>query len=113
RIEALMTADMPSGYTFVPHANDVAQFVLGKSTWAVLALTCHIEIFTQVHYRQSVEPDNALSPMFKDVLFFHWREESQHAILDELEWRREDSKVDARQRDTSVDDLIALVGGVD
>ena len=91
RIEALMAGVMPPGYAFAPQGNDVARFVLGKSTWAVLALTCHIEIFTQVHYRQSVEPDEALSPLFKDVLFFHWREESQHAILDELEWRREDA----------------------
>ena len=113
RIEASMAADMPAGYVFAPQANDVAQFVLGKSTWAVLALTCHIEIFTQVHYRQSVEPDEALSPLFKDVLFFHWREESQHAILDELEWRREDAKVTADGRDRAVDDLIALVAGVD
>ena len=113
RIEALMAAAMAPGYAFAPHANDVAQFVLGKSTWAVLALTCHIEIFTQVHYRQSVDPDEALSPLFKDVLFFHWREESQHAILDELEWRREDAKITADARDGAVDDLIALVGGVD
>jgi len=113
RIEALMAAAMAPGYAFAPQANDVAQFVLGKSTWAVLALTCHIEIFTQVHYRQSVDPDEALSPLFKDVLFFHWREESQHAILDELEWRREDAKITADARDGAVDDLIALVGGVD
>jgi len=113
RIEALMAAAMAPGYAFAPQANDVAQFVLGKSTWAVLALTCHIEIFTQVHYRQSVDPDEALSPLFKDVLFFHWREESQHAILDELEWRREDAKVTADGRDRAVDDLIALVAGVD
>ena len=113
RIEALMAAAMAPGYAFAPQANEVAQFVLGKSTWAVLALTCHIEIFTQVHYRQSVDPDEALSPLFKDVLFFHWREESQHAILDELEWRREDAKITAETRDGAVDDLIALVGGVD
>jgi len=113
RIEASMAADMPAGYTFVPQANDVAQFVLGKSTWAVLALIWHIEIFTQVHYRQSVESDEALSQLFKDVLFFHWREESQHAILDELEWRREDAKLTEEARDRAVDDLIALVGGID
>ena len=113
RIEALMAAGMAPGYAFAHQGNDVAQFVLGKSTWAVLALTCHIEIFTQVHYRQSVDPDAELSPLFKDVLFFHWREESQHAILDELEWRREDAKTSADARDRAVDDLIALVGGVD
>jgi hypothetical protein len=113
RLELLMAADMPAGYAFVPEANDVARFVLGKSTWAVLALTCHIEIFTQVHYRQTVEPDAALSPLFKDVLFFHWREESQHAILDELELRREDAKLATNGRDAAVDELIALVAGVD
>jgi hypothetical protein len=83
RIEALMAAQMPGGYAFLPQANEVASFVLGKSTWAVLGLTCHIEIFTQVHYRTSVEPDLSMSPLFKDILFYHWREESQHAIVDE------------------------------
>jgi hypothetical protein len=113
RIEALMAAGMAPGYAFAPQGNEVAAFVLGKSTWAVLALTCHIEIFTQVHYRQSVDPDADLSPLFKDVLFFHWREESQHAILDELEWLREDAKITPEARNAAVDDLIALVAAVD
>ena len=113
RLESMMAESMAPGYVFVPQANDVATFVLGKSTWGVLALTCHIEIFTQVHYRQSVEPDAALSPLFKDVLFFHAREEAQHAILDELEWRRANANVSAAERDAGVDDLIALVAGVD
>jgi len=113
RLECLMAAHMPAGYAFVPQPNDVARFVLAKSTWGVLALTCHIEIFTQAHYRQSVEPDAALSPLFKDVLFFHWREESQHAILDELELRREHDRLSPQERDAGVDDLIALVAGVD
>ncbi len=113
RLETMMATDMPAGYVFHPKPNDVANFVLGKSTWSVLGLTSDIEIFTQGHYRQSVEADSALSPLFKDVLFFHWREESQHAILDELEWRREDAKLTNAQRDTAVEDLIALVAGVD
>jgi hypothetical protein len=79
----------------------------------VLGLTCNIEIFTQVHYRSSIEPDGNLSPLWKDVFLYHWREESQHAILDELEWQREDEKLDAAQRDRAVDDLIGLVGAVD
>jgi hypothetical protein len=87
--------------------------VLGKSTWAVLALTCHIELFTQAHYRESIEPQADLSPVFKDVFLFHWKEESQHAILDELEWTRADAKLDAAARDRAVDDFIALVGAVD
>ncbi|MGH6608986.1 MAG: hypothetical protein ACRECQ_01895 [Burkholderiaceae bacterium] len=113
RIERLAAAQMPAGYQFLPQPNDVADFVLGKSSWAVLALTCHIEIFTQVHYRQSIEPDCQLSPLFKDVFFFHWKEESQHAIIDEIEWARENARLSDEQRHAAVDDLIALFLGVD
>jgi hypothetical protein len=79
----------------------------------VLALTCHIELFTQAHYRQSIEPDAALSELWKDVFLFHWKEESQHAILDELEWVRENARLTPEQRDGAVTDLIELVGAVD
>ncbi len=114
RIELLVGADMPAGYRFDVSPNDVAAFVLGKSTWAVLALTCHIELFSQAHYRASIDAAEGLSPLFKDVFLFHWREESQHAIIDELEWAREDARLGSdAQRDAAVDDLIALVGGVD
>jgi hypothetical protein len=113
RIELLTAAGMPGGYAFVPQANDVAALVLGKSTWAVLALTCHIELFTQAHYRQSIEPEENLSQLYKDVFLYHWREESQHAILDELEWRREDASLSAAERERAVDDLIELVAAVD
>ncbi|MCY1373324.1 hypothetical protein D9M69_605900 [compost metagenome] len=48
------------------------------------------------------------------MFLFHWKEESQHAIIDELEWAREDARLASdAQRDAAVDDLIALVGGVD
>ena len=113
RIERLAGAEMSEGYSFLPQPNDVASVVLGKSTWAVLALTCHIELFTQAHYRQSIEPDANLSELYKDVFLYHWREESQHAILDELEWRRENANLSALERDRAVDDLIELVGAVD
>lgn len=113
RIELLASAGMAAGYRFDACPNDVAAFVLGKSTWAVLALTCHIELFSQAHYRASIDGAQDLSPLFKDVFLFHWREESQHAIVDELEWEREDAKLSEAQRDAAVDDLIALVIGVD
>jgi hypothetical protein len=113
RIEAMVAQGMPAGYDFVPQANEVANMVLGKSTWAVLGLTLHIELFTLAHYRSSIEADEELSALWKDVFLYHWKEESQHAILDELEWRREDTKINPEQRDRSVDDLIALVAAVD
>ncbi|MCH8505499.1 MAG: hypothetical protein LAT50_14395, partial [Ectothiorhodospiraceae bacterium] len=106
-------AGMPEGYVQSADANAVANAVLSKSTWAVLALTCHIELFTQAHYRQSIEPDDGLSELYKDVFLYHWREESQHAILDELEWRREHERLSPLERDQAVDDLISLVGAVD
>jgi hypothetical protein len=114
RVELLVGAGMPPGYRFDVPANDVASFVLGKSTWAVLALTCHIELFSQAHYRASIASGDGLSPLFKDIFLFHWKEESQHAVIDELEWIREDAKLASSEaRDAAVDDLIALVGGVD
>lgn len=113
RIESLVAERMPPGYAFVPQPNDVASFVLGKSTWAVLALTCFIELFSLAHYRASIGAAEGLSELFKDVFLFHWKEESQHTILDELEWAREDRKLSKAQRDAAVDDLIALVAGVD
>ena len=113
RIETLIGAGMPAGYSFLPRPNDVAAVVLSKSTWSVLALTCLIELFTQAHYRASIEPDGELSPLFKDVFLFHWKEESQHAILDELEWVRENAKLAPQARDAAVDDFIALVAAVD
>ncbi len=113
RVEAMIAEGMPAGYTFLPQPNEVAQAVLSKSTWAVLALTCDIELFTQAHYRQSIEPDSELSGLWKDVFLFHWKEESQHAILDELEWQRENAKLTDGERDRAVTDLIELVGAVD
>lgn len=113
RIERMAGSRMLPGYRFVPEANAVAGVVLGKSGWAVLALICHIELFVLSHYRQSIDGDTSLSPLYRDVFLFHAREESQHAILDELEWRSEHARIDAAQRDAAVDDLIALVGAVD
>jgi len=113
RLERLAAEGMPEGYRFLPEPNEVARVVLAKSTWSVLALTCHIELFTLAHYKQSIEPDTSLSPLFKDALMFHWKEESQHAVLDELEWRREDHTLSSAERAKAVDDLLALVAAVD
>jgi hypothetical protein len=113
RIERMCATGMPSGYSFLPAPNDVARAVLAKSTWAVLALICHIEIFVLAHYRESIASDDDASELWKDVFLYHWREESQHAIMDELEWLREDARIDASERDAAIDDLIALVAGMD
>ena len=113
RIERMLDARMPAGYVRVAEPNAVATVVLGKSTWSVLALTCLIELFTQMHYQQSIDPQPDLSPLWKDVFKYHWMEEAQHAVLDELEWVAEDSALTMPQKEQAVDDLIALVGAVD
>lgn len=113
RIDDLASHALPSGYRFDVDPNVIAEAVLSKSTWAVLALTLDIELFTQLHYRQSIEPDSKLSALFKDVFLFHWKEESQHAILDELEWKRHDAALNAEERDRAVDEFIELVAAVD
>ena len=113
RLESQMAQDMPAGHVQTAAPNDVAQVVLGKGTWAVLALTLNIELMSQAHYRASIGPREGLSELWKDVFLFHWREESQHAILDEMELRREDARLDAAQRAAGVGELIELVGAID
>lgn len=113
RIEPMMASEMPPGYQFLPDPNQVAAAVLKNSTWAVLALILEIELFTQEHYKQSIEPDENLSELYKDIFLFHWKEETTHAIMDELEWPREDAKLTLEQRDRAIDELIGLVADVD
>jgi hypothetical protein len=113
RLDAMAAAGMPAGYVFVPEPNEFATTVLSKSTWAALGLTLDIELFSQAHYRSSIDPDPELSELWKDVFLFHWKEESQHAILDELAWRSEHARLSAAEREQGVSDLIDLVGAVD
>jgi hypothetical protein len=113
RIDTMAGDVLPDGYRFDVDPDAVAHAVLGKSTWAVLGLTLDIELFTQLHYRQSIDPDSELSELFKDVFLYHWKEESQHAILDELEWMRHDAELTAEKRDRAVDEFIELVTAVD
>jgi hypothetical protein len=62
---------------------------------------------------ESIKDNAELSELFKDVFLYHWKEESQHAILDELEWVRHDGELTASQRDRAVDEFIELVAAVD
>jgi len=113
RIETMMGETMPAGYRFDVDPDAVAGAVLAKCTWSVLVLTLHIELFVQLHYRQSIEPDNGLSELFKDVFLFHWKDEAQHAVLDELELKRHDATLSPEERDRAVGEFIELVVAVD
>jgi len=113
RIEAMIAAAMPPGYVQAAEPNDVARAVLRRSSWSVLALTCQIELFALAHYEQSIAPREDICPLWKDVFLYHWKDESHHVMLDELEWTAEHEKLSAAERDQAVDDLIALVTEVD
>jgi hypothetical protein len=113
RMETMIGSRLPAGYHQVADPNDVARAVLAASNWAVLALTCHIELFVQSHYAESIGPVEELCPLFRDVFKFHWRDESRHVVLDELEWKQEHKKLSPIELDRAVDDLIALVAAVD
>ena len=113
RLEQMMAEAMPAGYVATAEPNAVATAVLSKSTWSVLALTLDIELFTLAHYRASIEPHDDIDELWKDVFRAHWKEESQHAVLDELEFLREDARLTDTEREAAVGDLIDLVGAVD
>ena len=113
KVEAMLANGMPEGYSFPYDPNEVAQNVLLNSTWAVLALILEIELFTQEHYKQSIEPGEDICPLYKDLFLFHWKEETTHAMMDELEWPREDAKLSPEERDRAVDELIGMVGSID
>jgi hypothetical protein len=113
RVEKMMINGMPEGYRFLPDPNVVAAAVLEKSTWAVMALTFEIELFTQAHYKESIEPDENLSELYKDLFLFHWKEETTHAMMDEIEWPRLNKKLAAAERDRAVTEVIELVSDVD
>jgi hypothetical protein len=113
RLETMMEERMAPGYRQTANPGDVARAVLAASTWSVLALTCHIELFVQSHYVESIVEMEDLCPLFKDVFKYHWKDESQHVVLDEIEWKDEHARLSPAQRDQAVDDLIALVAAVD
>jgi hypothetical protein len=113
RMEKLAGLALPPGYRMTTDPDSAAAAMLTKSTWAVLALTCFVEIFTQAHYLHSIRDDAELSPLFKDVFYYHWIEEVQHATLDELEWQRVHDGMQPEAIDAAVTDFVELLRMVD
>lgn len=113
RIDEMMAEVMPPGYRFLFDPDEVAAAVLSKSTWSVMALILEIELFTREHYKQSIEPDPEVSDLYKDIFLFHWKEETTHAMIDELEWPLIDEKLSNEERNRAVQDVIDLVTDVD
>lgn len=97
----------------VPGREDVARVVLDASPLAALLLTSLIEWFTQLHYVAHVRDNDDLDELFRDILRFHWIDESRHAKLDSLMIDEVTSEVPIDEREKAVDELLELGMAVD
>jgi len=97
----------------VPGREAVAGAVLTTSPLAALLLTSMIEWFTQLHYVEHVRDRGELDELFRDILRFHWIDESRHARLDSLLIDEVAAGLNADQRDEALGELLELGTAVD
>jgi hypothetical protein len=97
----------------IPGREDVAGVVLGTSRLTALLLTSMIEWFTQLHYVEHVRDRGELDELFRDILRFHWIDESRHARLDSLLIDEVAGSLTADEHDEAIDGLLELGGAVD
>jgi hypothetical protein len=97
----------------VPGREEVARAVLGTSPLTALLLTSMIEWFTQLHYVEHVRDRAELDELFRDILRFHWIDESRHARMDSLLIDEIAGELAADQREHAIDQLLELGGAVD
>ena len=91
----------------------VAQAVLSVSPLAALLLTSAIEWFVQLHYVEHVRDDQQLDPLFRDLLKYHWIDESRHAKLDSLLIAEVASEASETEREGAIDEVLQLGMAVD
>jgi hypothetical protein len=101
------------GCDLVPGREAVADAVLSTSPLSALLLTSMIEWFTQSHYIEHVRDDGNLDELFRDILRFHWIDESRHARLDSLLIDEIAADLTPEQRDQSLSELLELGAAVD
>jgi hypothetical protein len=92
---------------------DVARSVVGTGPVTALLLTSMIEWFTQLHYVEHVRDSDDLDELFRDILRFHWIDESRHAKLDSLMLGEATRELALEQRERAVDELLELGMAVD
>ena len=97
----------------VPGREAVAEAVLATSPLTALLLTSMIEWFTQLHYVEHVRDRAELDELFRDILRFHWIDESRHARMDSLLIDEVAGELTADQREQAIDQLLELGGAVD
>ena len=97
----------------VPGREDVAKVVLDASPLTALLLTSMIEWFTQLHYTEHVRDRAELDELFRDILRFHWIDESRHARMDSLLIDEVAGELTTDEREQAIDQLLELGGAVD
>src|SRR5262245_14380382 len=97
----------------VPGREEVAGVVLGTAPLTALLLTSMIEWFTQLHYVEHVRDRGELAGLFRDILRFHWIDESRHARIDSLLIDEVANDLGPGEREAAVDGLLELGGAVD
>lgn len=97
----------------VPGREAVAGAVLAASPLTALLLTSMIEWFTQLHYIEHVRDRSELDDLFRDILRYHWIDESRHARLDSLLIDEIAADFSADQRDQAIGELLALGAAID
>ena len=97
----------------VPGREAVAGAVLTTSPLAALLLTSMIEWFTQLHYVEHIRDRGELDELFRDILRFHWIDESRHARLDSLLIDEIATGLTVDERDQALSELLELGTAVD
>jgi hypothetical protein len=97
----------------IPGREQVADAVLATSPLTALLLTSMIEWFTQLHYTEHVRDGADLDELFRDLLRFHWIDESRHARMDSLLIDEVADGLSAGERERAIDQLLELGGAVD
>jgi hypothetical protein len=97
----------------IPGREAVAEVVLGKSELTALLLTSLVEWFTQLHYVEHVRDSDELDGLFRDLLRFHWIDESRHAQIDSLLIDEVAADLTLEERERAVDELLELGGAID
>jgi hypothetical protein len=97
----------------LPGQEDVARVVVGAGPFTALLLTSMIEWFTQSHFLEHVRDREELDALFRDIVRFHWIDESRHARLDSLMLRELAATVPLDERERAVDQLLELGTAVD
>lgn len=87
--------------------------MFGKSRLCSYLLTSMIEWFTQLHYVEHVRERNELDALFRDLLEYHWMDETQHAKIDLLLIAELAKETNDAEREKAVDELLELGAAID